>query len=72
MHILLPPLLKLRTIVERLRPLADVIAVRATGKGTLRISAATESAKLDVVWEGCANPRMGASPPPTSFCCDVR
>ncbi|KAA1467264.1 cell cycle checkpoint [Dentipellis sp. KUC8613] len=57
-HILLPPLPKLRTIVERLRPLADVIAVRANGSGKLQISAATESAKMDVVWEGCANPRM--------------
>ncbi|TFY83330.1 hypothetical protein EWM64_g682 [Hericium alpestre] len=57
-HILLPPLLKLRTIVDRLRPLADVIAVRANGSGKLQISAATESAKMDVVWEGCANPRM--------------
>lgn len=60
-HILLPPLLKIRTIVERLRPLADVIAVRANKSGKLQISAATESAKMDVVWEGCANPKMGAS-----------
>ncbi|EIM90672.1 cell cycle checkpoint [Stereum hirsutum FP-91666 SS1] len=63
-HILLPPLLKIRTIVERLRPLADVIAVRANKSGKLQISAATESAKMDVVWEGCANPKM-AQPNPS-------
>ncbi|KAI0058796.1 cell cycle checkpoint [Artomyces pyxidatus] len=58
-HILLPSLVKVRTIVEHLRALSDVIAFRANGSGKLQISAATESAKMDIGWEGCANPRMG-------------
>ncbi|KAI0050500.1 cell cycle checkpoint [Auriscalpium vulgare] len=59
-HILLPSLVKVRTIVEHLRALSDVIAVRANGVGKLQISAATDSAKTDVMWEGCTNPKMGA------------
>ncbi|ETW82603.1 hypothetical protein HETIRDRAFT_57794 [Heterobasidion irregulare TC 32-1] len=57
-HILLPPLLKLRTLVDRLRPMADIVAVRANGAGRLQISAGTDEVKLDLVWEGCTNPRM--------------
>ena len=58
-HILLPPLLKLRTLVDRLRPMADIVAVRANGAGRLQISAGTDEVKVDLVWEGCTNPRMG-------------
>ena len=64
MHILLPPLQNIRTIVDRLRALTDVVAVRASHAGKLQISAATESAKVDVAWENLTNPRIGASPPP--------
>ena len=62
-HILLPPLQKLRTIVERLRPLSDVIAVRCNNNGKLQISVQTESASVDTQWSGCTNPKMGASSP---------
>jgi HUS1 checkpoint protein len=67
-HILLPPLQKLRTIVERLRPLSDVIAVRCNNNGKLQISVQTESVSVDTQWSGCTNPKMGepsASPPPS-------
>lgn len=73
-HILLPPLQKLRTIVERLRPLSDVIAVRCNNNGKLQISVQTESVSVDTRWSGCTNPKMGASsaslllpPPPSRF-----
>ena len=58
-HILLPPLQKLRTIVERLRPLSDVIAVRCNNNGKLQISVQTESVSVDTHWSGCTNPKMG-------------
>jgi HUS1 checkpoint protein len=64
---LLPPLQKLRTIVERLRPLSDVIAVRCNNSGKLQISVQTESVSVDTQWSGCTNPKMGeslVSPPP--------
>ena len=68
-HILLPPLQKLRTIVERLRPLSDVIAIRCNNNGKLQISVQTESVSVDTQWSGCTNPKTGASsvpllPPP--------
>jgi len=58
-HILLPPLAKLRTVVERIRPLAgEVVAIRASSSGCLQIAAQTESARVDVAWNGLTNPIM--------------
>ena len=65
MHILLPPLAKMRSVVERLRPLAgDVIGLRANQAGTLQLCAQTDAATVKVAWHGLSNPRMGAPPPP--------
>jgi len=58
-HILLPSLAKLRTVVHRLQPMSKVIAVRANGSGQLQISVSTEAVKVDVSWGGLANPPMG-------------
>ncbi|KAJ3560804.1 hypothetical protein NP233_g10592 [Leucocoprinus birnbaumii] len=44
-HVLLPPLQKLRTIVERLRPMADTLSFRANNSGTLQLAIHTETAK---------------------------
>lgn len=61
MHILLPPLAKLRTVVERLRPLADeVVAIYANHAGSVKICAQTESARVDVMWKGLPNPGKSA------------
>ncbi|KAF9818764.1 hypothetical protein IEO21_02544 [Rhodonia placenta] len=63
-HILLPPLAKLRTVVERLRPLADeVVAIYANNAGSVKICAQTESARVDVMWKGLQNPGKSASDP---------
>ncbi|KAH7928104.1 cell cycle checkpoint [Leucogyrophana mollusca] len=55
-HILLPPLQKLRTIVERLRPLSDVMAIQVNGNGKLQVSISTDTVKLETRWTGCPNP----------------
>ncbi|KAG6337104.1 hypothetical protein ID866_1978 [Astraeus odoratus] len=57
-HILLPPLQKLRTIVERLRLLSAVLALRANNNGKLQVSISTESVKVETQWLGCANPTL--------------
>ncbi|KII84360.1 hypothetical protein PLICRDRAFT_46253 [Plicaturopsis crispa FD-325 SS-3] len=57
-HIVLPPLQKLRTIVERMRPLSDDLVVRANGAGRLVLGINTESVTLDTTWTNCANPKM--------------
>lgn len=58
-HVLLPPLLKLRTIVERLRPLSDVLALRANNSGVLQLSVNTDTVKLETQWVKCGNPSKG-------------
>ena len=54
---LLPPLNKLRTIVERLRPMANVLAFRANNNKKLQLSISTEGVKVDTEWNNCVNPR---------------
>ncbi|KAH8094491.1 cell cycle checkpoint [Cristinia sonorae] len=61
-HILLPPLAKLRTVVDHLRAHCDTIAVHANGSGKLQISVSTEDVKTDVTWTGLTNPPMGRDP----------
>ncbi|EDR03995.1 uncharacterized protein LACBIDRAFT_252775 [Laccaria bicolor S238N-H82] len=56
-HILLPPLQKLRTIVERLRPMSDILAVRANNNKCLQISIHTEGVKVETEWKDCVNPK---------------
>lgn len=58
-NILLPSLQKLRTIVERIRPLSDVLALRANNSGKLQLSINTDTLKLETQWLRCANPPMG-------------
>lgn len=60
-HILLPPLQKLRTIVERLRPMSDVLAIRASNNGRLQLSISTDSVTVDTQWTDCTNPMTSTS-----------
>jgi len=60
-HILLPPLQKLRTIVDRLRPMSDILAIRASNNGRLQLSISTDSVTVDTQWTNCTNPKMAAS-----------
>lgn len=55
-HILLPPLHKLRTIVERLRPMSNILAIRANSNGHLQLGINTEGVKLETDWRNCTNP----------------
>ncbi len=67
MHILLPPLAKLRTVVDRLRPLANNgISFRANHAGELQLAVTTESARVEIGWTGLTNPPMGAFSPPSA------
>lgn len=56
---MLPSLTKMRAIVERMRNLSDVIAVRANSSGCLQLSASTEVVKADITWSDCSHPRIG-------------
>jgi len=54
-HILLPPLQKVRTIVERLRPLSDILAIRANNNKRLLLAINTESVSVETEWTDCTN-----------------
>ena len=58
---MLPPLAKMRPVVERMRNLSDVIAVRANSSGRLQLSASTEVVNADITWTNCSHPRIGQS-----------
>ncbi|KAN0092609.1 Checkpoint protein Hus1/Mec3 [Tylopilus felleus] len=60
--ILFPHLQKMRTIVERLRPLSDILALRANNSGKLQIAISTDTVKLETQWLGCTNPCMRQAP----------
>jgi HUS1 checkpoint protein len=49
----------MRAVVERMRNLSDVIAVRANSSGRLQLSASTEVVKADITWTNCSHPRIG-------------
>ncbi|KAF7299031.1 Checkpoint protein [Mycena indigotica] len=59
-HIILPPLQKLRTIVERLRPMSDFLAVRANNNGRLHLSIQTDGVAVDTEWKNCKNTTRAA------------
>ena len=58
-HIVLPPLAKLRTVIERLKTQSDIIGIRANRSGRLQISVSTDNVKTDVCWTKLSNPSMG-------------
>ncbi|KAH0833482.1 cell cycle checkpoint [Lanmaoa asiatica] len=60
--ILLPQLQKMRTIAERLRPLSDILALKANNSGKLQIAISTDTVKLETQWVGCTNPSMRQAP----------
>ncbi|PCH42690.1 cell cycle checkpoint [Wolfiporia cocos MD-104 SS10] len=63
-HILLPPLARLRTVVERMKPLAGkIIKLSGNMSGCLTLSAETEQSRVDVSWTGLSNPDMNEDGP---------
>ncbi|KAK7048346.1 checkpoint protein [Favolaschia claudopus] len=61
-HIILPPLQKIRPIVERLRPMSDFLAVRANSNGRLQLSIRTDTVNVDTEWKNCKNPNKDPEP----------
>ncbi|KAL5525912.1 hypothetical protein ACEPAG_7250 [Sanghuangporus baumii] len=61
-HILLPPLQKLRTIVERMRSMADVLRVQANHRGGLRLSVESDQVRVQTQWSKCIIPNLASDP----------
>ncbi|KAF9048936.1 checkpoint protein Hus1/Mec3 [Panaeolus papilionaceus] len=55
-HILLPRLEDLRTIVERLRPLSDIISIRGNNNHKLQLAIHTDSVQIETEWTDLHNP----------------
>jgi len=57
LHILLPPLHKIRTVVERLRPISEVLAIRGNNNKHFQLAIMTEGVSLETEWKDCDNPK---------------
>ncbi|KAF5326949.1 hypothetical protein D9619_005043 [Psilocybe cf. subviscida] len=62
LHILLPKLQSLRTIVERLKPLSDVMSIQANNNKRLVLSVESEVVKVQTEWTDCENPTSNVEP----------
>ncbi|KAJ6611153.1 checkpoint protein Hus1/Mec3, partial [Mycena sp. CBHHK59/15] len=60
-HIILPPLRKLRTIVDHLCPMSYILAVRANNSGRLQLSIRTDSFDVQTEWTDCKNTTRAAT-----------
>jgi HUS1 checkpoint protein len=56
MTVLFPSLQKLRTIVERLKPMSNILSIRGNNSGCLQLSINTEGVKVQSEWTDCTNP----------------
>jgi hypothetical protein len=59
-HILLPSLVKIRTVVDKLRLMSDSLAIRASHDGQLQLSIRTDSVKVVTQWTGLTNLPLGS------------
>ncbi|TDL25549.1 cell cycle checkpoint [Rickenella mellea] len=60
-HIILPPLQKLRTVVDHMRQMSDVMMIEANHLGDLKISVENDDVMVDTKWTKCTIPTMGES-----------
>ncbi|KAG8704508.1 hypothetical protein FRC09_003491 [Ceratobasidium sp. 395] len=63
LHIILPSLKGLRTIVEHMQHLSDVVAFSATRSGELVLAIQTDDVRVSTAWEGCLRPTIEGEPP---------
>ncbi|KAF8339769.1 checkpoint protein Hus1/Mec3 [Cantharellus anzutake] len=56
-HIILPPLTKLRTVTEHMRPLSSLMGVSATRSGRFSLRIQTDEVSVETDWTGCETPR---------------
>jgi len=57
-HIILPPLAKMRTVVERMAKLSPIIGFGAQDDGTLKVEIATDSVAVETTWRDCPLPHI--------------
>ncbi|KAL9936307.1 hypothetical protein V8E36_005149 [Tilletia maclaganii] len=61
-HITLPPLLKLRTVCERMRSLAEIVHVSANRQGRFKLKIQEDEITMETCWRNLQHPDMPAEP----------
>lgn len=59
LHLILPPLKELRTIVDHMQRLSDIVAISATPSGQLVLAIQTDDVRVSTTWENCQKPTVG-------------
>ncbi|QRW04104.1 Hus1, required for S-M and DNA damage checkpoints-like protein [Ceratobasidium sp. AG-Ba] len=62
LHIILPSLKELRTIVEHMQRLSDVVAFSATRNGELVLAIQTDDVRVSTAWEAVSDQQSGEPP----------
>ncbi|EIN08739.1 cell cycle checkpoint [Punctularia strigosozonata HHB-11173 SS5] len=57
-HLILPSLTKLRTVIERLRPMAEILTVSANRSGDLQLGVETDTVNIKTAWSKLVIPDM--------------
>lgn len=60
-QVLLPPISKMRTVVDRLQVHSDLMLFQADTSGTLQLSATNDDVSVLVEWHKLQNPPVGTS-----------
>jgi HUS1 checkpoint protein len=58
-HVILPPLVKIRTIVDRMKGMADILTFQANYSGCMRLGIKSDQANVETEWKELAVPEMG-------------
>ncbi|KAG8924007.1 hypothetical protein FRC00_005616 [Tulasnella sp. 408] len=62
-NIILPPLAKMRTVVERMAKLSPIIGFSASQSGLVKLEIGTEVVGVETVWENCQIPEINGQDP---------
>ncbi|KAG8944375.1 hypothetical protein FRC04_001955 [Tulasnella sp. 424] len=62
-NIILPPLAKMRTVVERMAKLSSIVGFSASLSGLVKLEIGTEVVGVETVWENCQIPEINGQDP---------
>ncbi|KAF5346011.1 hypothetical protein D9758_013883 [Tetrapyrgos nigripes] len=57
-HVILPPLVKIRTIVDRMKGMSDILTFQANHSGCMKLKIESDQANVETEWKGLAVPEM--------------
>ncbi|PAV16477.1 cell cycle checkpoint [Pyrrhoderma noxium] len=60
-HVLLPPLQKIRTVTERMKSMAELLGIHANRRGVLQLSLESDQVRTKTQWTRCTIPNMSST-----------